>query len=284
MEGSIQQLLPKDFPLLLKEIPDPPKKLYLRGNLPSTDLTWIAVVGSRKYTSYGKQVVEHLIKGLSGAPVVIVSGLALGTDSLAHRAAIDNNLPTVAIPGSGLDDSVLYPRTNVSLSRSILESGGALLSEFEPNFKATLWGFPRRNRIMAGISHATLLIEAAPKSGTLITARLANEYNREVFVVPNSIFSESSKGVHQFLRLGATPVTSADDILDALSIKKSNEPKELGNLTGDEHLVLTLIANPISRDDLLRALKKPISEAQVLLSTMELKGLITEHMGIMRAL
>lgn len=215
---ELRQLLPQDFPPLLSEIPEPPKQLWIRGTLPSFELKWITVVGTRACTPYGKAACEHLIRGLKGSPVVIVSGLALGIDAIAHQAALDAELPTVAIPGSGLDWDVLYPRTNHALGRAIIDAGGAHLSEYDPAFPAQTWSFLERNRIMAGISHATLIIEATEKSGTMVTARLATDYNRDVLVVPGSIFEATSRGTHRYLRHGATPVNSAEEILDALSI------------------------------------------------------------------
>lgn len=275
----------KQFPSLLKEIPDPPKQLYLRGELPPADYKLLAVVGSRRYTSYGKQVVTKLISGLRGYPIAIISGLALGMDALAHEAALDSALPTVAIPGSGIDDSVIGPRTNFGLAQKILAGGGGLLSEFEPDFQATKWSFPQRNRIMAGMSHATLLIEAAPKSGTLITARLAVDYNRELLVVPGNIFSENSQGTHQFLKLGATPVTEANDILLALGIEpaetlKQNRPE----LSANEEQVLTLLKEPMEKDALIRQLNLPTAEASILLMQMEMQGYIAYETPIYVAL
>src|SRR3989344_2642579 len=186
---QLAQLTPNLFPRRLREIPDPTEKIYLKGTLPSEDHKWLCVVGSRKYSSYGKEVCEKLIEGLRGYPVVIVSGLALGMDAIAHRAALSAKLHCVAVPGSGLDPSVLYPATNRRLADEILKAGGVLLSEFEPNFRATAWSFPQRNRIMAGLSDAVLVIEAEKRSGTLITARLATAYHRDVFTIPGSIFS-----------------------------------------------------------------------------------------------
>ena len=202
MNSAYTIISKEKIPALLKEIPKPPKKLYVRGTLPSLELKWLAVVGSRACSTYGRQVVRHLISALTGYPIVIVSGLAYGIDAEAHKAALDAGLLTVAIPGSGVDDRVLYPRAHVNLAKEILKAGGALVSEFEPLQKAADYTFPQRNRIMAGISHATLVIEAKEKSGSLITARLATDYNRELLVVPGSIFSEESKGTHQFLKLG----------------------------------------------------------------------------------
>ncbi len=270
-----------EFPSLLHEIPEPPIELFLRGILPKRDSVCLAVVGSRNYTNYGKQVVEYLIEGLRGYNISIISGLALGIDALAHEAALKVNLYTLAIPGSGLDDAVLYPRQNLSLSRRILESGGGLLSEYEPFFYATKWSFPKRNRIMAGLSHATLVIEAGEKSGTLITARLTTDYNRELLVVPGSIFHENSKGPHQFLKLGATPVTTPDDILEVLHIeKKFEEAVSASTATSAEVAVLAVLTSPQDRDSLIRILNIPTHEANILLMHMELEGTIRESNGV----
>ncbi len=277
MSREIRTLLPTDFPPLLHEIPDPPKQLYAVGTLPPPSLHLLAVVGSRQYTGYGKQVVEHLIAGLAGYPVGIVSGLALGIDALAHEAALAHHLYTLAVPGSGLNENTLYPVRHRTLAERIVQSGGGLLSEFPPETGAAPWTFPQRNRIMAGLCHATLLIEAAPRSGTLITARLATDYNRELLVVPGSIFTETSKGTHQFLKLGATPVTEANDILYALGIEPTKETTRAPRptLTENEEKVIALLREPKDRDTLIRELGLPITEATVLLMQMELAGYIT---------
>jgi DNA processing protein len=273
----------EDFHPLLDEIPEPPKKLFVRGTMPSFERKWLAVVGSRAMSSYGRQACEHLISGLRGYPVVIVSGLAFGVDAAAHKAALAAGLPTLAVPGSGLDWSVLYPRANAGLAREIVKSGGALLSEYEPQQKAADYTFPQRNRIMAGLCHATLVIEAKERSGSLITARLTTEYNRELLVVPGSIFSAESKGTHQFLKLGATPVTEPADILRALCIKtEEKEAVSRADLSADEAQVLEIISTPCPRDELIQTLGLPVSEANILLSTMEIKGLIVEELGVVR--
>lgn len=285
MSFPIKNLHLGDFPRRLLEIPQPPKTLNYRGNLPGAELKLLSIVGSRKYTTYGKQVVDELVGGLKGYPVGIVSGLALGIDSLAHEAALRNNLYTLAIPGGGIADEVIYPATHKPLAHRILESGGGLLSEFDPTFRATNWSFPQRNRLVAGISHATLLIEAAEKSGTLITARLATDYNRELLVVPGSIFSKTHAGVHQFLKLGATPVTCAADILDVLHIDTSTEPKTitLPTLTPDEQAVISALHEPLGRDELIRLLNIPIEKATQLLMMMELGGHVVQDSGVYRS-
>ncbi len=222
---SIHTLSAESFPPLLSEITDPPEKLYIKGEFPLAE-KYLTVVGTRKPSSYGKDVMKTLIAGLRGLPVVIVSGLALGTDALAHEAALENNILTVAVPGSGLSDKVLYPAANRELAKKILQAGGCLISEFEPEFKATDFSFPQRNRIMAGLSHATLVIEAQLKSGTLITSKFATQYNRDILAVPGSIFSSLSEGPHMLIRLGATPVTTPEELREALGFKIEEKEKE----------------------------------------------------------
>ncbi len=281
MTMRIEQLARKDFPPLLQEIHDPPAQLYHCGTLPDPQTyRYLAVVGSRAATQYGKAVVDHLIEGLAGTPVCIVSGLALGIDGRAHAAALRAKLPTVAIPGSGLDPSVLYPASHASLARRIVEHGGALVSEYEPRQQAAPWTFPKRNRLMAGMSEAVLVIEAKEKSGTLITARLAGDYDRDVLCVPHSIFAETGRGPHQFLRLGAAPVTSADDILAALSLERPSRVSEMAaTLTDDEQVLWDLLAAPRTRDELIAAAPFSTDHIQVLLSKMELDGHISERMS-----
>lgn len=281
MDFPIRKILvEKELPRLI-EIPEPPVEVTVRGELPPHNTKCLAVVGSRDYTNYGKQAVEYLIGGLRGYPVSIISGLALGIDALAHKAALHNNLYTLAVPGSGIDDTVIYPRNHRGLAHEILKSGGGMLSEFEPTFIAAPWSFPKRNRIMVGLSHAVLLIEAGEKSGTLITARLTADYNRDLLAVPGNIFSENSKGVHQFIKLGATPVTTPEDILIALGIEeKSKTPTSLPLFTEEEISVLTLLTEPKDQDTLIRALPYAPEMTLMLLMRMELSGSIREQNGV----
>lgn len=285
MEKNIRELTEEEFPSQLFEIPQPPKKLFVQGVLPDKNAVLLTVVGSRKYSNYGKEVCEKLISGLSGHNITIVSGLAIGIDTIAHNSALKAGLQTIAVPGSGLEEKVLYPRTNYLLARKIIENGGALLSEFEPNFRATVWSFPQRNRIMAGLSKAILVIEAEQKSGTLITARMAVDYNRDVLTVPGSISSRTSRGTNSLLRQGATPVTSSDDILEALGFETGEiAPKqkelEFKNCSLVEKKILNILhRGPLTRDELIRALEIPIAESNVLLCAMELKGLTKETGG-----
>ena len=285
--NEVRTLPPNEYPSPLREIPEPPETLYVCGTLPSTEALWLAVVGSRRFSSYGKEVCEKIIGELAGENVVVVSGLALGIDAFAHEAALRAGLLTVALPGSGLSESVLYPRAHLGLARRIVEKGGALLSEFVPNFRATPFSFPQRNRLMAGITRGTLVVEAGERSGTLITARLALEYNRDVFTVPASIFSKNSEGSNRLLRQGAVPVTSGADILEQWGIEKRDEgqetrDKKIKGCSPEERRVLEMLAEPCERDALLRALGMPIHEASALLSAMEIQGLIKETMGEIR--
>lgn len=294
MSFPITKISPADFLPLLSEIHDSPKTLYLRGNVPPLEHKLIAVVGSRGYSPYGREACEKLIAGLRGMPLSIVSGLALGIDGIAHRAALRAGLHTIAVPGSGLEDRVLYPSTHKGLAHEILEAGGALLSEFAPEWKPRPESFPKRNRIMAGMSHATLIIEATERSGTLITARLAMEYNREVLAVPGSIFGATSYGPHMLIKNGAALITKSEDILEALGIQTETGggAARLGraapqSLSPREHIVYALLAlSPLPRERLMETLIEEhtlsVSEVNVLLSGMELKGIITESLGDVR--
>lgn len=275
------------IPKALTEIPQPPNDIWILGELPSEDCVYLCVVGSRRFTSYGKDACEKIISGLKGYPIVIVSGFAVGIDTIAHKAAIKAGLRTIVFPGSGLSKRAIYPKTNVPLIKEIINNRGCLLSEFEPDFLATQWAFPARNRLMAGISRAVLIIEAEEKSGTLITARLATEYNREVLAVPGSIFANTCKGTNRLIRQGATPVTSSKDVLEALGLEvkdkaNSSKDKDIDDLSREEKMVISLLEEPLSRDELIRALKMPASSASVILSVMELKDLIKEEFGEIR--
>jgi len=267
------------------EIPQPPKQLFIRGNFPSDPhLVFLTVVGARNHSSYGKQVCEHLIKGLHGYPIVIVSGLALGIDALAHESAIEAGLLAIAIPGSGLGENVLYPRAHFELGKKILETGGCLISEYDEKEIGNYWTFPERNRLMAGISRATLIIEATHKSGSRITTKLATDYNRDVLAVPGNIFNEMSEAPNELIRMGAVPITSPQDILEALGFSiTENTPMDLfSQCTDEESSVLKLLASPKRRGDLIREMNVPTNKANVLLMQMEIKNLIKEFGGEIR--
>jgi len=281
----IHELLPPDFPELLKEITDPPVRLRYEGNLPKVGNKLLAVVGSRKYSSYGREACESIISGLADSPITIISGLAIGMDAIAHRAALRAGLQTIAIPGSGLDRKVLHPHSHVQLAEEIIENGGGLISEYDDTMPAGVWAFPRRNRIMAGLCHATIVIEAERKSGTLITSRLATEYNREVGCVPGPINSPTSDGPHMLIRLGAALIRDANDVLELLGLPRKDEHPtlvDIEDLSNEEKIFIKLLEEPCSRDELIRKSKLDIGTASATLSLLEIKGLITEELGEVR--
>ncbi len=225
---------------------------------------------------------EHLIKGLAGQSICIVSGLALGIDGIAHRTALAAGLATIAIPGSGLGEKVLYPSSHRGLAQTILDKGGCLISEFEDDFIATNWSFPQRNRIVVGLSNATFVIEAELKSGTLISSKYAIDFNRDVFTVPHPIFSKTSEGPHMLLRLGATPITQSADIIAGLGLKQTDTlfgQKDYSDCSTDELEVVEILSESRSRDEVIRMLEKPIHVSQTILAIMEIKGLIEESLG-----
>lgn len=276
---SPRQLPDEEFPPLLKEMPDAPKSLRICGTIPRAHY-FLTVVGSRKYSPYGKRSCEALIEGLRGYPIAIVSGLALGIDAIAHESALRAGLPTIAVLPSGLNDSVLYPSSNRALAARIAEAGGGLLSENEDDARPQAWSFAQRNRIMAGMAHATLIVEAGEKSGTLITARLAMEYNRDVLIVPHPIGLESGAGGNALLRQGATLVRYAEDILEALGIDANVKSHEMPQgLTDAEELLYTLLVEPLERDEIMARAEISATDANIALSKLLLKGLIVERMG-----
>lgn len=280
MSAVVRQLARDEYPGTLNEIPDAPPTLFIRGELPTPELKLLTVVGSRALSPYGRDVCAHLIRGLAGYPICIVSGLALGTDTCAHQAALKAGLHTIAVPGSGLDTSVIYPRANAGLAKDILAAGGALLSEHQPLHRARVFDFPSRNRIMAGMADAVLLIEAAERSGTLITARLAGEYNKELLCVPHRINDSHGVGNHQFLRLGATLVYEPSHILEALHIQEQEQESYTPpTLNEAEKRLYNALSAPLTKDELIRASGLPIGEALTALASLELSGLITETLG-----
>jgi DNA processing protein len=279
---DIRELPREEWPKQLLEIPQLPKKLWIRGALPEPGTKLLAVVGSRALTQYGQQACQALISGLAGYPISIVSGLALGADACAHKAALMADLHTIAIPGSGLDDSVIGPRTNLGLAKDILAAGGALLSEHEPLYKPHSYDFPARNRIMVGMSDAVLIIEASQKSGTLITARLATDYNRELLCVPHRIGDPHAFGPHLFIRLGAALVTEPEHILEALKIpphESASRGEPPHDLEDAELSIWHMLEEPKTRDEILRVNPEAPGDVLTALVALELRGLIKEEFG-----
>ncbi len=277
----IQEIDPLETFPDLTEIPQKPKQMYMRGSLDNIKhKKIIAFVGSRACTSYGINACRTLIEGLRGYNIVVVSGLAMGIDAIAHKAALDTGLTTIAFPGSGLGWKNLYPAVNKGLAKDILEKGGALFSEYEEHTIGAHWTFPQRNRLVAGIADLIVIVEAQEKSGALITARLGTEYNKIVGAVPGSIYSGSSQGANWLLRLGATPITCSADILKELGLEAKDVPLSSLLVNEQEGRILDALTEPKTKDTLINELGMNIAEANVVFSTLEIKGLIKETYGL----
>ncbi len=284
--AGIREFPRGEWPAQLSEIPQLPKRLWIRGTLPPPETKLLTVVGSRALSRYGQEACENLIAGLARYPISIVSGLALGTDACAHKAALRAGLHTIAIPGSGLDDSVISPRTNFGLAKDILAAGGALLSEQEPMHKPWLAEFPSRNRLMVGLSDAVLIVEAGQKSGTLITARLTADYNRELLCIPHRIGDAHAFGPHLFIRLGAALVTEPIHILEALKIAprppaggSATRGEPPNDLEDAELSIWRMLEEPKTRDEILRGNTENAGDVLTALVALELRGLIKEEFG-----
>lgn len=268
------------FPKLLKELPDPPGLLYIKGKILPQDEIALAVVGSRKYSSYGARAVEEIVYPLAKNKLAIVSGLALGIDAIAHRVALEAKGRTIGVLGCGLDQ--IYPSTNIHLADKILSSDGAIISEFPLGMPAMKYNFPIRNRIIAGMSLGTLIIEGAADSGSLITAQAAIEYNREIFAVPGPIFSETSAGPNHLIQMGAKLVTSANDILNELNIKTLADQVKAQIVIPDskeEEILLNLLEKPTMVDILIRESKMEPALVNSTLVMLEMKGKINNLGG-----
>jgi len=283
---EIRELERSEWPEQLLEIPQPPERLWMRGNMPAEGTKLLAVVGSRAMTRYGQEACEKLITGLAGYPVSIVSGLALGVDTCAHKAALAAGLHTIAIPGSGLDDSILYPRSNRPFAKELLHKGGCMLSEYDPMTPSHVRYFPERNRLMVGMSNAVLIVEAGEKSGTLITARLASEYNRDLLCIPHRIGDPHAFGPHLFIRLGAALVSEPLHILEALHIapRKAGDGHTVppSDLEDVELVIWNMLAEPHTRDEILRAGSEDVGGLLTALVALELRGLVKEEFGAWR--
>ncbi|MFA5185129.1 MAG: DNA-processing protein DprA [Patescibacteria group bacterium] len=284
LDGSgIDFMLENDtaYPPLLKQISDPPFALFVRGDLQSISPA-VAIVGTRNCTPYGKTVATELARDLSISGMGIVSGLALGIDAYAHQATLESGGRCLAVLGSGCDDETIYPRHNLNLAHEILDSGGAVISEFPPGAEGLKHHFPLRNRIIAGISRATIVVEAAEESGSLITAHLALEQNRDVFAVPGPITNVQSGGTNKLLKQGAIPCTGAADILEHFEMTTgSPRPGPAAPTTGEEQEVLEALDRPLHVDDIGRALGLEAASLAGLLVTLELKGWIKNEGGQM---
>jgi len=267
----------RDYPARLKEIYDYPPLLYVRGNLLPEDEWCLAVVGTRRASVYGRQVTEEIAADLAQNKITIVSGLARGIDSIAHRSALDAGGRTIAVFACGLD--MVYPGENAGLARSIIEHG-ALISEYPPGSRPKRENFPRRNRIMSGLSLGVLVVEAGESSGALITAHLALEQNREVFAIPGSILSPPSRGTNHLIQEGAKLVQNHTDILEELNLTAVAHQMEIEAFMPasdtESRLLEHLSAEPAHIDEICGTSGLPISTVSSTLAMMELKGLVKQ--------
>jgi len=280
---EIVTLKDSKYPKLLKEIYDSPALLYVKGDLLRLeDEFCLAVVGTRKLSSYGRQVTSVITRDLAQAGLSITSGLALGIDALAHKAALEAQGKTIAVLGCGLDR--VYPVANQKLAQDMLTKRGAIVSEFPLGTPPLKHHFPFRNRIISGLSLGVLVIEAAEISGALITARSALEQNREVFAVPGNIYSPTSVGPNNLIKMGAKLVTSAQDILEELNLTKAYqfiETKKIVPDTKEEAKILEALGSePIHIDDLVKATELPTSTVSSTLTMMEMKGKVKNLGGM----
>ncbi len=264
-----------DYPARLKELPAPPPVLYLKGELREADDLSAAVVGTRKTTAYGREVARLFASALATAGITVVSGMARGIDAEAHNAALERHGRTVAVFGCGVD--VVYPPEHARLAQRIAESG-ALLSDYPPGTPPDAANFPPRNRIIAGLSVATLVIEAGEESGALLTASYAADYGREVFAVPGSVLSESSRGCNRLIASGAHPAVSPEEFLSALDADRIGPSIQMRMAIPDSpveaKILQALHAEPMHIDLLKAKVGLPVEEVSGALAMMELKGMV----------
>jgi len=267
------------YPKTLAQIPDAPEKLYVWGNPEVLNNLAVAIVGSRKPTDYGLRVAGYLARNLSRR-LSVVSGLAYGIDTVALKESVAaGGRPVIAVIGSGLDQNCFYPQANWNLAKEIVLRGGVVISEYPVGTKPMKHHFPARNRIIAGLSQGVIVVEAGQKSGALITADLALDYNREVFGVSGSVFIDQAKGVNQLIKSGAHLVTDYTDVLDVLNITKDtrNETQPISKNTGggvEDNILEYLNENPLSIDDLSRKLQLDSQKVSSTLTLMEIKGMV----------
>lgn len=264
----------------LPHIPDPPKKLFIRGKLPAKRVKTVAIVGTRKPSAYGREIATKIASECAKNGIVVVSGLALGIDSIAHRAAIDSGGKTIAVLANGVDK--IYPCSHEDLGQKILQTNGAILSEYPNNTPARPWQFLARNRIVSGLADAVVIIEAASRSGTLSTANHALDQGKEIFAVPGNITSPLSAGCNQLIKNGANPLTSVEDLLDFLIPDRFEKQTQLfkGD-TREENVILEFLSKngTTSSDSIIKQTKLSASEFNQAITMLELEGLVLNNGG-----
>lgn len=273
----------EEYPKILKEIYDPPAVLYIKGNFKAEDEFSLAVVGSRRTSQYGIRVALDLVSKLSTAGLTIVSGLAKGIDTLAHKAALEAGGRTIAVIGSGINRKNIYPPANKNLADRITENG-VVISEYPFGTEAMPFHFPARNRIISGLSKGTLVVEAAEKSGALLTARHALEQNRQIFAIPGDIYSLTSVGPNNLIKIGAKLVNSYQDILEELNLETLNEQvktRQIAPDTKEEALILEIISDQsLHIDKIVIKTKLDTATVSSTLTLMEMKGKVRNLGGM----
>ncbi|MBK8901844.1 MAG: DNA-protecting protein DprA [Anaerolineaceae bacterium] len=271
-----------DYPNYLREIPTPPPLLYLKGDLLEQDRWAVAVVGTRRLTSYGRQVTRDLVAGLVQNNITVVSGLARGIDAIAHKTAVELGGRTLAVLGSGLD--AIYPADNRALAQEITQGHGAIISEYGLGIQPEAKNFPPRNRIISGLSLGVIIVEAGERSGALITTNFALEQNRDVFAVPGNINSPASQGPNRLIQEGAKPVTRVEDVLEELNLHMVAERTAVQLVlpeTAEEIALYTqLSTQPVHIDELSRSTGLPSALVSSTLTLMELKGMVQQVGGM----
>ncbi len=263
-----------NYPIALKKIPRSPKTLYFRGKI-KKDEKCFAIVGTRRCSDYGKEIAFSIARDLSQAGLIIVSGLARGIDTFAHKGALEGKGKTIAVLGTGPDDKSIYPQENLNLAKEILRKEGCLISEYPPETPGFQGNFPERNRIISGLSLGVLVVESKYKSGALITANLARKQGKKVFAVPGSIHSLNSKGPHLLIKGGAKLIETADDILKELGLLKKEKKIKIEGKTLEEKLVLTFLEQGGAHiDKIIEKTELPPRTVSILLSSMESEGKI----------
>lgn len=292
----IREISLPQFPVNLQNMHKPPGRLWYRGRFPApADHKYLCIVGSCKWTPYGRDALKLFMRGLRGYPITVVSGLAIGIDSLAHRAALEAGLNCIAFPGSSLEWDRIYPPTHVNLAREIVAAGGALVSKWTAADPTGKWMFPERNMLMAGISDGTLIVEAAHRSGSLLTANHALEYGREVMAVPGPIASANSYGPHMLISTGgARLVATADDVLAGLGIEpvaaKADSPAaQIAHAAAaysldalSRKIIECLMHERLTANQLISATGADVSEIAVRISELEIERLVEIEQGRVR--
>ncbi len=265
-----------DYPTQLRHIHRPPVVLYLRGSLQGLSHT-LAIIGTRKFSTYGEHMCYQLAAELGKAGMTIVSGMALGIDSIAHQGCLESGGKTVAVLGGGLDDTVLYPKQNYHLAQRILATGGALLSEFPPLMKPRKEFFPQRNRIVSGISQGILVIEAPIKSGTMITVDFGLEQNKDIFALPGNANQKSSEGTNHLIKQGAYLVTEAEDVLKIYNVDITLEQRYLQEFPPEQQRVIEyLTEQSATLGQISEALQVDLTDLMTSVSLLELTDVLKQ--------